>query len=94
MTTFVECHYLCLKGDEAQVLQEPHGDVVVIVRLCNASDAMPCWSFYLGNAGSGRLGGGPGQGGYLEPAGILMVIVMMVVTGLIIVMRSSEVNWV
>jgi hypothetical protein len=30
----------------------------------------------------------------LEPAGILMVIVMMVVTGLIIVMRSSEVNWV
>lgn len=26
-------------------------------------------------AGNGRLGGGPGQGGYLEPAGILIVVI-------------------
>ncbi len=29
--------------------------------------------YFLGSAGSGLLGGGPGQGGYLEPAGIVMV---------------------
>lgn len=83
---------MSLEGDEAQVLQEPDGDIVVIVRLRNTSGIMPCWSFYLGNAGSGRLGGGPGQGGYLEPAGILMVMVLMVVMGVMIVMMSCEVN--
>lgn len=27
----------------------------------------------FGSAGSGRLGGGPGHGGYFEPEGIVMV---------------------
>jgi hypothetical protein len=27
----------------------------------------------LGRAGNGRLGGGPGQGGYLDPEGIVVV---------------------
>lgn len=26
----------------------------------------------FGSAGSGRLGGGPGQGGYLDPEGIVL----------------------
>lgn len=30
-------------------------------------------------AGNGRLGGGPGQGGYLEPAGIVLVVVRIMV---------------
>lgn len=29
----------------------------------------------FGRAGRGLLGGGPGQGGYLEPAGIVMGVV-------------------
>jgi len=41
-------------------------DFVVIVA---SSD-----SLHLGMAGNGRLGGGPGQGGYLEPAGIVIVV--------------------
>jgi hypothetical protein len=28
----------------------------------------------FGRAGSGRLGGGPGHGGYLEPAGIVSMV--------------------
>jgi len=29
---------------------------------------------YFGSAGRGRLGGGPGQGGYFEPAGMVMIL--------------------
>lgn len=29
---------------------------------------------FLGSAGRGRLGGGPGQGGYFDPAGIVIEI--------------------
>ena len=31
---------------------------------------------YLGSAGRGRFGGGPGQGGYLDPAGMVVVDVI------------------
>lgn len=42
---------------------------------------LPCYGFHedrlLGSAGSGRLGGGPGQGGYLDPEGIVVRVVEM-----------------
>ena len=33
----------------------------------------------LGRAGRGLLGGGPGQGGYFEPEGIVLVVAVVIV---------------
>lgn len=41
----------------------------LISRLLPFADA-----HYFGSAGRGRLGGGPGQGGYFEPAGMVMIL--------------------
>jgi len=35
----------------------------------------------LGRAGRGLFGGGPGQGGYFEPEGILIVVVVRLCLG-------------
>lgn len=43
---------------------------VVTVRAC---DAVYC---LLGRAGRGLFGGGPGQGGYFDPEGILLVVLV------------------
>lgn len=39
------------------------------------SQPLPCnVARYFGSDGRGRLGGGPGQGGYFEPAGMVVII--------------------
>lgn len=38
---------------------------------CSSSEAV---YIFLGRAGRGRFGGGPGQGGYFEPEGIVIVV--------------------
>jgi hypothetical protein len=52
------------------------------------SHGLPLDSLHLGMAGNGRLGGGPGQGGYLEPAGIVLVVVVM----LMVLLMMSDIG--
>lgn len=46
--------------------------LITALRLGDSGRAIVAQMRLLGSAGSGRLGGGPGQGGYLDPEGIVL----------------------
>ena len=62
MRLVLMCAALCGRGDDT-----------LIIRGCSgcAHDSVYC---LFGRAGRGLFGGGPGQGGYFEPEGILIVV--------------------
>lgn len=80
--------------DVAESCKSQAGESSGVLRSLLPATTTPHRVLYLGKAGRGRLGGGPGQGGYLDPAGIVVVVVVVVVRMMRIRMKLVGTKWV